>query len=90
MFKPEEWQDLGSQSCWGQDYPSDVVAIFMADHNDQVAAMFNLIEFSTIKMGFECYVHPKDAMEWIKKHRPHLINALTRYAEDVNSWADES
>lgn len=73
-FLPEQWDDI--DECWGQDYPSDAIAIFMADHNDSVAEMFKFIALSRERLGFECYIHPLDTIKWIEEHRPHLISRI--------------
>jgi len=62
-------------SCgWGGDYPSDDVAIFMADKNQEIAYMFKYVELrSKIEhLGFECHVDEDDATEWIKSNKPSL------------------
>lgn len=59
------------EACgWGGDYPADNVAIFMADHNDELARMFTYVEAAhNIKdIGFECHINEADAKRWLE-HR---------------------
>lgn len=61
---------------FGGDYPADEVAIWTADHNDEVALMFKYIEAVTTPRhaeGFECHVDEKSATTWVTKNRPYLI-----------------
>lgn len=55
---------------WGGDYPADNVAIFMADHNEELARMFAYVEAAhNVKdIGFECHVVEKDVILWLE-HR---------------------
>ena len=82
-FDATPWFDQASDKAitalvqceFGCDYPADDVAIFMADHNSDIADMFKYIEIVGKKtsMGFECNVERTEAMRWISKKRPHLI-----------------
>lgn len=64
---------------WGGDYPADDVARFFEDTNEEIHGMFHYLE--TIRglrshkdvCGFECHVDEKQAMAWVKAHRPHLV-----------------
>ena len=72
---------------WGGDYAADAVAEFMADHDANTKAMFdyNLIlqQSGCQDCGFECHVDPKDAMVWIKEHRPGLYAQISCEANAV-------
>jgi len=57
---------------WGDGYPSDAVAQFMADQNEKLAAMFTYVEIAhRVKdIGFECRVDAEEAMAWLEANRP--------------------
>lgn len=68
-----EKEILDLANCgWRGDYPSDAVAHFMADLNDEVAEMFSYLgmraKIETI--GFECSVNSEDALIWLRANRP--------------------
>lgn len=66
---------------FGGDYPADAVAHFMAEHDSNVARVFQYLEFGP-KMpdgdtvGFECHVSDSDASMWIQKHKPELASLI--------------
>ncbi len=64
---------------WGGDYPADIVAHFMAEHDKQVRLMFKYLELVSDKRdapGFECHVNESDALGWLKENRKALALAL--------------
>jgi hypothetical protein len=52
---------------WGGDYPADEVAMFMAEHSQEVEDMFKYITLrhKLEHIGFECHVNPEDAERWL-------------------------
>lgn len=75
----DDGEILKLASCdWGGDYPSDNVAIFMADHAPKISALFTYLDARNkiSACGFECHVDPDSAMEWISENRPHLREAI--------------
>ena len=60
------------------DYPSDDVAIFMAEHNEEIAGMFKYIEIRgrVETMGFGCSVEEDDAMKWIEANKPNMFELI--------------
>ena len=71
----------------GGDYAADAVAEFMADHDPDTKAMFDynllLQRAGDQDCGFECHVDPRDAIAWIKEHRPGLYAQISCEANDV-------
>jgi hypothetical protein len=65
---PKEIKDL-KDSDWGFDYPSDEIAIFMADYDQDIKDMFKYIEVrhKFEHIGFECSVDEDDAEKWLKE-----------------------
>ena len=65
---------------WGGDYPSDDIAKTLSETNKDLAQLFNyldIIQDDPAKKnvcGFECKVDELSAIEWMKKHRPHLAS----------------
>jgi hypothetical protein len=80
-YSVDEWDE--TELVWGQDYPSDFVAHYIAGCNDDVAKMFDYIEFKSDDTGFECYINANDALIWIKENRPHLLDEIRKH------WAEE-
>ncbi len=68
---------------WRGDYPADAVAHFMADHDDQIAAMFSYIEIANGigDSGFECSVAEESAMSWLAEHRPEVHEVIRRESD---------
>jgi len=65
-----------SECGFGGDYAADEVAIWMANHDDEIARMFQYIEAVTShrhREGFECFVDEESATAWVKANRPYLI-----------------
>jgi hypothetical protein len=73
--KPEEI--LALANCdWGGDYPADEVALFMAEHNEDIEAMFTYIDKvanTRRACGFECHVNEEDARKWLTANRPEIV-----------------
>lgn len=72
------------QCEWGGDYPADIVAEHMANHDFGVDEMFTYIRIrqdAGISEGFECHVTADDAKAWIKKNRPYLA-AFVKMVEE--------
>jgi hypothetical protein len=63
------------------DYPADEVAIFEADHNEDVAFMFKYI--GVVGGGFECSVDEDDLVAWIKKNRPQIVSVYEEYHKEM-------
>lgn len=66
---------------FGGDEPADRVAIFMAEQNESVAAIFSYLEVynrprTRETIGFECHVDEEQALLWLKEHRAHLHERL--------------
>jgi hypothetical protein len=65
---------------WGGDYEADEVAEFCADHNAQVARLFDYLShgprMGRDSVGFECRVDNNAALVWIKTNRPALSDKL--------------
>lgn len=89
-YTPPKWSESQILSreqdpieVWGQDYESDVISQFMADHNQALKDMFTYIEWSTKPTkGFECYVLANDARKWIAENRSHLVTKLGEPPEE--------
>lgn len=70
---------------WGGDYPADDIAQSMAEHEAQLARMFDYISIANtdrITIGFECHVETDDARAWLNRHRPELLPVVLRMEED--------
>ena len=67
---------------FGLDYPSDEVAISMAEHNEEIQFLFKYLEviaddpMKKNHRGFECTVDVGSAMKWIKNERPELYEKI--------------
>lgn len=84
----EEILDL-AQCEWGGDYPADVVAEHMSNHDPAVDDMFTYIRIrqdAGISEGFECHVNADDAKAWIKKNRPYLVAFVAMAEEDPATY----
>ena len=59
---------------FGHDYPADKVAHFMADHNIEIASMFQYLEVLKGKndVGFEVEVNAEQMLQWLKVNKPEL------------------
>jgi len=57
---------------WGEDYPADAVAEFMADQNQEIERLFEYVSHGKDPIGFECSVNERDARAWLKEHRPQM------------------
>jgi len=68
------------------DYPADEVAIFMAEHDDNVKKMFDYIEtvneaggvmmgMKREHCGFECSVNESELLDWLSENRPDVFLA---------------
>lgn len=78
-------RDLAADG-WGGGYASDYVAMFMADRNPRVAAVFEYLErfnHDRIKdgIGYECHVNEEEALAWLKANRRPLYDELTAARE---------
>src|SRR5438045_9016152 len=78
-FDAEPWFEQASDeavvqlaSCgWGNDYPADDVASFVAGMNQDVQRVFTYLKLVACKRdhpGFECTVERSCAIEWIRRH----------------------
>lgn len=66
---------------WGGDYPADEVAEFFSYHkrNDEVEEAFHILHIlrrSGKEIGVECHINEEDAINWLKNHRPYLVNII--------------
>ncbi len=64
---------------WGGDYPADLVAQFMAEHDEEVSKVFQYLELVSNKKdapGFECHINESDALDWLKENRKALALTL--------------
>lgn len=74
---------------WGNDYPADAVAHFMAEHSEEVADMFGYLErIAEIPSkcdiaGFVCSVNEDDAIGWLINNRRDVINAMGDLAKKL-------
>jgi hypothetical protein len=63
---------------FGGDYAADEVASFYEDKNPEVAAMFAVTGNTGAgpkgdePNGFECQVDRREAVAWMRNHRPHI------------------
>jgi len=71
---------------WRGDYPADWIAEYMAQYSDELKAMFAYLHTPEIQrkkdaVGFEVSVNYRDALIWIREHRPHLLKhpAISRW-----------
>lgn len=94
-FDAEPWfaqateQDIFDlASCgWGDDYPSDDIAMWFADSISDIDEMFSYIERvdgTVRKTGFECYINVGDVMKWLDVNNYDLAKKL-RANEDINT-----
>jgi len=73
--------DLGQCGCRG-DYPADDVVMFMADHDEKAASLFEFIQvvqyqpYNGDTNGFECAVDEDDLRKWLQEHKPHLVEQV--------------
>ena len=63
-----------AEEGWGCGPAADEVALYMADHDADLAKMFGYIDLRrrTETCGFECYVDEDEAREWLAANRPAL------------------
>lgn len=71
---------------WRGDYPADEVAIFMADHDKDVAFLFKYLEISSHRKnegseGFECSINGEHVMAWLKENEPKVHTAIKECIE---------
>jgi len=69
---------------WGGDYPGDEVARFF-NLNPKIVAMFEYLEKHD--MGFECHVNEKDAVKWLKEHRPKTFYKIEKLNAGPRDWS---
>jgi DNA-directed RNA polymerase subunit RPC12/RpoP len=70
---------------WGDDYPADVVAQYMAEHSGGVRRLFQYLDIiadGPTDTGFECRVNNEEAMAYLAEHRPELHELITRERGD--------
>lgn len=73
--------DLGECGFRG-DYPADDVVMFMADHCEKAAKLFEFLQivqtqpYNGDTNGFECAVDEDDLHTWLTIHRPHLLDKV--------------
>lgn len=75
----EDILDLLKCGCGG-DYGSDAVAEHMAEHNEEVAIMYDYIEAHNRgkrargrdTVGFECHVQVAPLMVWLSENKPEI------------------
>ena len=72
--------DLGKCGFRG-DYPADDVVMFMADHCEKAKSLFEFLQVARYQFngdtnGFECAVDEDDLRNWLKEHKPHLIEKV--------------
>jgi hypothetical protein len=67
---------------WGGDYPADQVAWFFdaKPGYENITGLFEYIE--NTKSGFECHVFYPDAMSWLSKNRPDVLQIMTEKMEE--------
>jgi hypothetical protein len=66
---------------WGGDYPADEIAISMAKQDEDIAFMFNYIEYKKrheSDIGFECHVQETEAMAWLEKNRRLIFKKIQK------------
>jgi hypothetical protein len=74
---------------WGNDYCADEVAQFMADHNNDLAKLFDYLEqianlpSKKDQCGFECEIHAGQAMAWLDAHRSELATKIRTEVESA-------
>jgi len=65
---------------WGGDYEADAVAEEFKER--ETKKLWDYLElglnmpYSNDPVGFECYVEESDALDYVKKARPHLLERL--------------
>lgn len=69
---------------WSYDYPADDVVHFMAELSKDVSEIGTHIERVNDggdrfrdTIGFGCSVNEEEAMTWIRKYRPHLLEKMS-------------
>ena len=70
---------------WGGDYPADNVALYMQDLDANVSDVFDMLRLlrKRSSVGFECHVDADQAMEWVGKERPALLETLKRADDEA-------
>jgi hypothetical protein len=59
---------------WGREYPAGDVAAFVAtNHDDRLARIFSAMNKFPICIEFGCTIREADAMGWLRRNRPYLI-----------------
>lgn len=86
MFDATPWFEQASnqeilelaQINWRGGIAADCVAEFFEGRNvgapHTVDDVFNMI--SVLDIGYEVSIEPCDAMSWVKKNRPHLMDKI--------------
>ena len=76
---------------WGNDYPADELAIFIADMNEEVQRVFTYLDLVAHKKnppGFECTVEHSSAIEWLSRHNPELAMRVQKLRSDETADED--
>jgi hypothetical protein len=64
---------------WGDDYPADMVATYMAEHSGNVRRLFQylaVIADGPTSVGFKCRVDGEQAMAWLAANRREVHEAI--------------
>lgn len=85
-FDATEWFEQASDKeildlakiDWRGDYAADVVAEFFEGHNVGTPATVDDVfqAVNVLDTGFEVSVEPEDAIRWVEKNRPHLMEQI--------------
>lgn len=85
-FDATEWFEQASDKeildlakiDWRGDYAADVVAEFFEGHHVGTPATVDDVfqAVNVLDTGFEVSVEPEDAIRWVEKNRPHLMEQI--------------
>jgi len=84
-FDATTWFEQASQDeiesvagCgWQFDYPTDNIAIWYSDTNEEVQKLFFYLGIVQ-DQGFGCSVNPEDALAWLSSNRPEAWLQITK------------
>jgi hypothetical protein len=91
-FDATKWAEQATEDAiqalaeceFSKDYAADDVAIFMADHDEKVAKMFEFMDVVRYQPltgdtnGFECLVDSSDFFGWLEENKPSLFEEFAR------------
>ncbi len=81
LNQASEKEILDVVNCeFGHDYPTDSIAFFLLDKNDDVDEMFTYLEIMSKRthdnVGFEVDVNQEEMLEWLRENKPEIYSKI--------------